>query len=432
AVRAGPAHPGLRARAPGRQRSHAHAWRAQPRAAAAARRQRAAARGPALREPGARRGRHHPAQHLQHRAQAQRADERQRLSRSAGWAGSRTLPGRPPQRAPRAPSRPGNASAMLLFDVHAASAVRPQGTPSKPAPDACTARPDWTTAWNGPASQRPAPPCGTRRVAGHGVHRASAPPRQKKTPGVGRGFRVLPPGTCVPGVCRSDQRRRLSTFCGIWLAWASMAVPACCRICVRDSSAVSLAKSVSMMRLREADRFSEVVCRLATTELKRFWIAPRSARESFTLPRALSMIAMACWAPVKVEMSTSPTKVSDAGATTVAVPPVMLKVVVPSLIEVNLIPVGDAPASAMMPSSAERELMVDISALAAAAWVSASVAPASTVMSPIDTPLTEMPLSVIGSPVVVGAAIATVPLSSRVPPRASELAWVMLSTVISW
>ena len=34
---------------------------------------------------------------------------------------------------------------------------------------------------------------------------------------------------------------RLSTLCGADLAWASMAVPACWRICVRVSSTVSLA-----------------------------------------------------------------------------------------------------------------------------------------------------------------------------------------------
>ena len=38
-----------------------------------------------------------------------------------------------------------------------------------------------------------------------------------------------------------NQRRRLSTLCEDWLACASMAVPACCRICVRDRLAVSLA-----------------------------------------------------------------------------------------------------------------------------------------------------------------------------------------------
>ena len=69
------------------------------------------------------------------------------------------------------------------------------------------------------------------------------------------------------------------------------------RIWVRVSSAVSLAKSVSRMRLREADRFSEEVCRLATTEVNRFWIAPRSARTLLTDSRALSTMPRAFCAP---------------------------------------------------------------------------------------------------------------------------------------
>ncbi|MNV61804.1 hypothetical protein D3C71_1543280 [compost metagenome] len=73
-----------------------------------------------------------------------------------------------------------------------------------------------------------------------------------------------------------------------------MAVPACCRIWVRVSSAVSLAKSVSLMRLRDADRFSVEVCRLATTEVKRFWMAPRSARVLLIELRALSTTSSAC------------------------------------------------------------------------------------------------------------------------------------------
>ena len=53
-------------------------------------------------------------------------------------------------------------------------------------------------------------------------------------------------------------------------AWARIAVPACCRICARVRAAVSAAKSASRMRLRAALRFSEVACRFATVELKRF------------------------------------------------------------------------------------------------------------------------------------------------------------------
>ena len=53
----------------------------------------------------------------------------------------------------------------------------------------------------------------------------------------------------------------LSTLWGCWLAWAIMAVPACCRICVRLRLAVSAAKSASMMRPRAADWFSLAVRR---------------------------------------------------------------------------------------------------------------------------------------------------------------------------
>ncbi len=39
---------------------------------------------------------------------------------------------------------------------------------------------------------------------------------------------------------------------------------------------------------------------MATTEVKRFWIAPRSARVLLIAPRALSTISIACWAPFTV------------------------------------------------------------------------------------------------------------------------------------
>jgi hypothetical protein len=47
------------------------------------------------------------------------------------------------------------------------------------------------------------------------------------------------------------------------------------------------------MRLREADRFSEVVARLLTTLLKRFCSAPRLARLELMLASAESIVAMA-------------------------------------------------------------------------------------------------------------------------------------------
>ena len=63
------------------------------------------------------------------------------------------------------------------------------------------------------------------------------------------------------------------------MAWATMAVPACCRICARDRLAVSWAKSASMMRERDADRFSEVICRLAIEVSNRDCKAPSLARD---------------------------------------------------------------------------------------------------------------------------------------------------------
>ena len=69
--------------------------------------------------------------------------------------------------------------------------------------------------------------------------------------------------------CSSD-----NTDCGIALAWATIAVPACCRIWKRVRLAVSMAKSASMMRPREAAWFSAATCRLFTTDWKRFCTAP--------------------------------------------------------------------------------------------------------------------------------------------------------------
>jgi hypothetical protein len=65
-------------------------------------------------------------------------------------------------------------------------------------------------------------------------------------------------------------RNKASTPCGNWLACATMAVPACCSTCARLRLAVSAAKSASVIRLREAVRFSPVACRLSMVELKRF------------------------------------------------------------------------------------------------------------------------------------------------------------------
>lgn len=66
--------------------------------------------------------------------------------------------------------------------------------------------------------------------------------------------------------------------------------------------AVSAAKSASRMRLLEAERFSDVVCRFEITDAKRFWVAPRLAREPLTFPSAASTAAIAASAPAAVVM----------------------------------------------------------------------------------------------------------------------------------
>src|SRR4029078_11473160 len=81
-------------------------------------------------------------------------------------------------------------------------------------------------------------------------------------------------------------RRSDSTFCGTELACATIAVPACCRIWARVRAAVSAAKSVSWIRLREAERFTETAWRLLIVESKRFWMVPSVRRSADTRARA--------------------------------------------------------------------------------------------------------------------------------------------------
>src|SRR5207237_1379430 len=86
-------------------------------------------------------------------------------------------------------------------------------------------------------------------------------------------------------------------------ACATIAVAACCSTWARDRFAVSEAKSASWMRLREADRFSLLVCRLLIVDENRFWIAPRSARPLFTCDRAESITDRALVAPAALARS---------------------------------------------------------------------------------------------------------------------------------
>src|SRR3954466_11571901 len=86
---------------------------------------------------------------------------------------------------------------------------------------------------------------------------------------------------------RSGHRRRESTPWGIWLACASIAVPACDRICERVKLTISDAMSVSRIRLSDADRFSTATFTFLIVCSKRFCIAPRLARAVET--------ALICW-----------------------------------------------------------------------------------------------------------------------------------------
>ena len=67
-------------------------------------------------------------------------------------------------------------------------------------------------------------------------------------------------------------------FCGAELAWARIAVPACCRIWVLVKLTISDATSRSLMRDMEALRFSDATEMLAVVCSRRFWTAPRLPR----------------------------------------------------------------------------------------------------------------------------------------------------------
>ena len=74
-------------------------------------------------------------------------------------------------------------------------------------------------------------------------------------------------------------------------------MPDCCRICAFVRFAVSAAKSASTILDREADKFSDVVCRLATTDSKRDWYEPRSERMLLIVLNALSTAVIVSFAP---------------------------------------------------------------------------------------------------------------------------------------
>ena len=75
---------------------------------------------------------------------------------------------------------------------------------------------------------------------------------------------------------------------------------ACWIICQRVSSAVSTAKSVSLIRLRAAETFSEILLKLRIVDWNLFCIAPRSARFASMIEMASNTATMALEASATV------------------------------------------------------------------------------------------------------------------------------------
>src|SRR5574344_1949142 len=93
--------------------------------------------------------------------------------------------------------------------------------------------------------------------------------------------------------CRNGYLRSPSTPCGSWLACANMLVAEFVRIWFRVNFVLSLAKSVSRMRLSASVVFVIIDPRFATVFSSRFIAAPTSERMDRTDPSVLSMFAMA-------------------------------------------------------------------------------------------------------------------------------------------
>src|SRR4051794_36763186 len=113
-----------------------------------------------------------------------------------------------------------------------------------------------------------------------------------------------------PAPRRGDARERCylrscRTVCGTAFAWASMAVPACWRICARVKLIISEAMSVSRMRDSEAERFSVVTERFEIVRSNRFWKAPRLPRRVETVVIALSIDVMFAAELVALDTSTA-------------------------------------------------------------------------------------------------------------------------------
>ena len=196
------------------------------------------------------------------------------------------------------------------------------------------------------------------------------------------------------------------------------------------------------MRLREADRFSDEVCRLATTEVKRFWIAPRSARVLLIAPRALSTTSIACCAPFTVDTSILSANCLPGTGVAAAKPAseLLMAVKAPALFTLSLTEVRvSAPAasvSASTPVSPILALMAATTALPFAAVLAAASPTLLTVMAP---KLKTVPLLsvMVNAPTAVSvsavpAIAVAVPLENCAPPSALALASMVLSMAMAW
>src|SRR5579872_1808936 len=96
----------------------------------------------------------------------------------------------------------------------------------------------------------------------------------------------------IPSMGRSlgaqDQPSSFSTIWGAALAWASIAVPACCRICSWVIVVISEAMSTSLMRLFDADRLVSVAEMASEVYWRRFCTAPSVAARAEMLVMAVS------------------------------------------------------------------------------------------------------------------------------------------------
>ena len=160
-----------------------------------------------------------------------------------------------------------------------------------------------------------------------------------------------------------------------------------------------------MIRLRAAERFSEPVCRLVTTEEKRFWMAPRSARDALTASRAASIARIMRSADSAVRTVSfakplvSPPMTSAAAAVVAARPldaaPALATVISTSTVESRTTPSPSSFNLAVTP-----EIPASLIAVIKRAACSAPVAPAADSAS-----VTFLPL-ITRSPVPIWAKVA--------------------------